>query len=307
MHHRINVYTLHLFATVAQEGSIVRAAAREHIAASALSRRLADLEHAFGAPLMVRSPRGVELTDAGRLVLARGERIDRELQELARDVQSHGGRVAGTVRVWANMSAVIGFLPERLRSLLARYPELRISLHEEDTADVVRACIDDRTDVGIGVRTEVPQGMEQWPFASDPLLVVLPRGHVLARRRTLAFAEAMQHPLIGVRSGGALDRFVRAQALAAGLPLQVAVTVGSFDAVCRMVEVGMGIAIIPRSAAAAYAGTTRFVLRPLAEPWAERELCLYALRKTPRPPSVQAVIDAWRSDGMPQEERGRSR
>ena len=175
MHHRINVYTLHLFATVAQEGSIVRAAAREHIAASALSRRLADLEHAFGAPLMVRSPRGVELTDAGRLVLARGERIDRELQELARDVQSHGGRVAGTVRVWANMSAVIGFLPERLRSLLARYPELRISLHEEDTADVVRACIDDRADVGIGVRTEVPQGMEQWPFASDPLLVTLPR------------------------------------------------------------------------------------------------------------------------------------
>ncbi|SEA82065.1 MULTISPECIES: LysR substrate-binding domain-containing protein [Acidovorax] len=294
MNRRIDAYSLRLFAAAAQEGSIVRAAAREHIAPSALSRRLVDLEHAFGTPLLVRSPRGVVLTDAGQLVFGRGLQIDRELQQLAREVQSLGGRVAGNVRVWANMSAVVGFLPERLQALLAQYPDVRVSLHEQDTPEVVRACLDDRADVGLGVHTEVPQSIERWHFASDPLLVVLPRGHGLARRRAVRFAEAMAYPLIGVRSGGSLDRFVHAQAFAAGQPLQMAVSVSSFDAVCRMVEAGMGIAIIPHSAAAAYAGSRRFVRRPLDEPWAARELCIYAPRKTPRLRSVQAVIEAWR-------------
>ncbi|KRB40906.1 MULTISPECIES: LysR family transcriptional regulator [unclassified Acidovorax] len=293
MTRRVDAYSLRLFAAVAQEGSIVRAAAREHIAPSALSRRLTDLEHAFGTPLLVRSPRGVQLTEAGLLVFERGQQIDQGLQQLAREVQSLDGRVAGTVRVAANTSAVVGFLPERLKTLLARHPALHVSLKELDTPEVVRSCLDDHADVGVGVCMDVPAGMERWHFASDPLLVVLPRGHVLARRSAVGFAQALEWPLIGVRAGGSLDRFVHAQALAAGRSLQMAVSVGSFDAVCRMVEAGLGIAIVPQSAAAAYAGSRHFVRRPLQEDWAARELCLYALRKTPRLRSVQAVIDSW--------------
>ena len=72
------------------------------------------------------------------------------------------------------------------------------------------------------------------------------------------------------------------------------VSVSCFDAVCRMIEAGMGIAVIPQSAASAYAGNARFVRRPLADPWAERQLQLYALRRTPQLRSVQALIDALR-------------
>lgn len=287
MSRRVDAYSLRLFAAVAQEGSIVRAAAREHIAPSALSRRLTDLEHAFGTPLLVRSPRGVQLTEAGHLVFERGQQIDQGLQQLAREVQSLDGRVA------ANTSAVVGFLPERLKALLAAHPALHVSLKELDTPEVVRSCLDDHADVGVGVRMDVPAGMERWHFASDPLLVVLPRGHVLARHSAVGFAQVLEWPLIGVRAGGSLDRFVHAQALAEGRSLQMAVSVGSFDAVCRMVEAGLGIAIVPQSAAAAYAGSRHFVRRPLQEDWAARELCLYALRKTPRLRSVQAVIDSW--------------
>ena len=105
---------MRLFVSAARAGSIVRAAQQEHIAASALSRRLADLEHAFGTALLVRSPRGVLLTDAGRLVFDRGTKLDDDLQALLREVQSEAGEVRGTVRLHANMSAVVGFLPERL-------------------------------------------------------------------------------------------------------------------------------------------------------------------------------------------------
>jgi DNA-binding transcriptional LysR family regulator len=184
---RVDPYSVRLFVCAARAGSIVRAAEQEHIAPSALSRRLADLEHAFGTPLLIRSPRGVALTDAGRLVLARGEKIDDDLQALVREVQTEGGEIRGTVRLYANMSAVIGFLPERLRAFMAACPEVEVSLQEHDTRDVMRACLDDRADVGVGVGAgvdmPVPAGLESWHFATDPLQVVLPAGHSLSRRK----------------------------------------------------------------------------------------------------------------------------
>ena len=88
MARRIDPYSIRLFVAAAQAGSIARAAEREHIAASALGRRITDLEHAFGTALLVRSPRGIALTDAGRLVLTRGIKIDEDLEALAREVQS---------------------------------------------------------------------------------------------------------------------------------------------------------------------------------------------------------------------------
>lgn len=294
MAHRIDPYSVRLFVAAAKAGSMVRAAAQEHIAPSALGRRLADLEHAFGTPLLIRSPRGVALTDAGRLVLERGERLDDELQALVRDVQTMGGEVRGTVRLYANMSAVIGFLPERLKDFMASHPGVQVSLQEHDTRDVLRACLDDLADVGVGVALPLPAGLDSWAFAEDPLQVVLPAGHALARRSSLGFAQALEHPLIGVNPGGALDRSLHERAAALGRPLTPTVSVGSFDAVCRMVEAGLGIAIVPRSAAAAYAGSPRFVRLPLDEPWAARELRVFALRKLPRPRAVEVLVEALR-------------
>ena len=294
MPRRVDPYSLRLFVAAAQAGSIVRAAEQEHIAASALSRRLADLEHAFGTALLVRSPRGVSLTDAGRVVLARGLKIDEDLQALVREVQTQGDEVRGTVRLYANMSAVIGFLPERLERFMAAYPRVSVSLHEEDTREVIRACLDDRADVGVGVDVPVPAGLDAWHFAKDPLQVILPAGHALAAEAQVGFAQVLEHPLIGIHQGGALDRALHERAEALSMRFAPMVSVSSFDAVCRMVEAGLGIAVIPQSAAAAYAGAERFVRRPLDERWAARSLHLYALRRSPQPAAIQALLDSLR-------------
>jgi DNA-binding transcriptional LysR family regulator len=293
---RIDPYSLRLFVTTAREGSIARGAQKEHIAPSALSRRIADLEHAFGAALVVRSARGIELTEAGHLVFDRGLRIDQELQSLGREVQALGGQASGTVRLFANMSAVIGFLPERIKAFSAACPLVDISLSEEDTRDVIRACLDDRADVGVGVKTDVPAGIESWHFADDPLLVVLPQGHALAKQRVIRFTDVLGYPLVRIHAGGALDVFLHERAAIARIAISTAVSVTSFDASCRMIEAGLGIAVIPRSAAAAYAGSRRFVRRPLDESWAPRALHVYALRKYPRLKGVQALIDALTAD-----------
>jgi DNA-binding transcriptional LysR family regulator len=291
---RVDPYSLRLFLAVAREGSLARAAEKEHIATSALSRRIADLEQVLGAPLLIRSPRGIALTEAGRIALERGTHLETQLQSLARDVQAQAGQLSGTLRVMANPSSIVGYLPERLRVFRAEYPAIDVALHEGSSQEVIRACLDDTADVGIGVRAEVPAGIESWFFAHDPLMVVLPLGHPASQNQNLTLAEVVPYPMVAIQSGGSLDRLVHAKAMEANLPLNVCVAVNSFDAVCRMVEAGLGIAIVPRSAASAYAGTNRFARRPLAEDWSERELCLYALRKTPRLPSVEAFIGVLR-------------
>ena len=291
MGRRIDSYSVRLFVSAARAGSIVRAAELENIAPSALGRRLADLEHAFGTPLLVRSPKGVALTDAGRLVFARGERIDAELQDLVREVQTEAGEIRGTVRLFANMSAVIGFLPERLQRFMEAHPAVTVELHEADTREVVRACLDDRADVGVGVAVSLPPGLDAWHFASDPLQVIMPADHALAKRKKISYALALEHKLVGVHAGGALDRMLTERAAALDSPFAPAVSVSSFDAVCRMVEAGLGIAVIPQSAAAAYAGSVHFVRRPLDEGWAARSLNVYALRKSPQPRIVGALIE----------------
>lgn len=291
---RIDPFSLQLFVAVAREGSISRAAAKEHIAPSALSRRIADLEHALDSALLVRSALGVELTPAGELVLAKAHDLEQLLLTLTQDVHALKGVVSGRVRLFANSSAVIGFLPERLKAFASHFPGVTVELQERLSSEVLRACLDDVADLGVAAAEHVPPGLECWRFAQDPLLAIAPKHHPLAALASTTFKDLLGFPLVGIQPGGALDRLLRERAAAAHLPLQVAVTVNSFDAVCRMVEAGLGVAVVPRSAATAYAGTSPFVLRPLSDPWAQRELTLVALRKSPRRAAVQALLDALR-------------
>jgi len=292
---RVDPYSLRLFVATAKAGSIARAAAKVHIAASALSRRIADLEHALGASLFIRSSRGIALTEAGQVAFRRGVQIDDELQTLAREVQAQGGQVCGTLRIFANISSIVGFLPERLHRFCSDYPLVDIALQERMTDEVIRACLDGRADIGVGVARKVPNGVESWHFAADPLMVVLPPGHELASRRALRYSEVLAFPLVTALSGGAVDQLLRERAAALRMQIRNVVAVSSFDASCRMVEAGLGIAILPYSAASAYAGSRRFLRLALDEPWAKHELRLYAPKNHPRPRALAALIAALRA------------
>ena len=289
---RIDHYSLELFISVAETGSIARAASLNHIAASALSRRLTDLEAVMGLPLLIRSAAGVELTEAGRHALSCAKSVDGQLRQMAREIQSLGGQVAGTVRLFANASAIVGFLPELLTGFQAAYPLVEIALTEQISDEVVRACLDGRADVGISANPEAPSQLQTWHFADDPLMVVLPPGHELEQHDTVAFDDVIRYPVVALQAGGSLDQVLKERAEAARTPLKLVVTVNSFDAQCRMVEAGLGIGVVPTSAASAFAGSRNFVRKPLDEAWARnRSLQVHAHRKTPALRAVQALVD----------------
>ena len=234
------------------------------------------------------------LTDAGQYLYERGHRIEQELATLIQDVWAITGAVSGNVRLFANPSAIVGYLPERLRSFSDQYGEVTIELSEHRSREVIRACLDDRADIGVAVALEASNGLESWPFASDPLIVLMPAGHELAAKRAVRLRDVLGHGLVGIQSGGALDHLLREQSKGMLTGFHPKVSVESFDAACRMVEAGLGVAIVPTSAAAAFAGSSRFTRRELEESWAQRELRVYALRKHPRPRAISALIELLR-------------
>src|SRR5262245_55213527 len=111
---RFDFKDLELFVAVAEAGSIARAADRCHTVASAVSKRLSDLEESFGTALISRGPRGVELTSAGHAFLVKARKLLVQAGQLEDEIQKHSKGLRGQVIVFANMSAIVQFLPTLL-------------------------------------------------------------------------------------------------------------------------------------------------------------------------------------------------
>jgi DNA-binding transcriptional LysR family regulator len=276
---RLDLHSLRLFAIVAKDGSITRAAERNHIAASALSRRLAELEHLVGARLLVRSRKGVDLTEAGRIVLQHADRIHDEARSLLRAI-SAAQEATPTVRLCASHSVVGGILPELLGAFRPGAEQVRVEISEASSREVIAACEDGRAEIGIGlgVRAPLPDGLEAWSLWTDRLQVLMREDHFLARAKGVRFEQVLAFPVIGSNPAGALSEQLRQEADALGIAYIPRVTAANFSASCRLAASGLGIAIMPRTAVPAGLDGS-LVQQPLLEPWAQRPVKVYASAK----------------------------
>lgn len=119
---RISLVTLRLFVAVAEEGSLTRAAEREAIAASAASRRLVDLESGLDVALFTRSTRGMQLTLAGESLLQHARRMLMAAASLSSDLLEYRRGIRGHIRMLANLSAIVAYLPEALEQFFLTHP-----------------------------------------------------------------------------------------------------------------------------------------------------------------------------------------
>jgi DNA-binding transcriptional LysR family regulator len=264
--------SLQLFIAVCEERSIARAAEREALVASALSKRMAALEAEVGVPLLVRRRQGVEPTPAGEALLTRAREVLAALDQLRVELGAFGTGVQGSVRVVASPSVLAERLPEDIAAFLARYPGIHVGLEERTSPDIVRAVREGNADLGVLWDLTDLAGVQVLPYRTDRLCVALAPDHPLARRPSIAFADMLDYPSIGVSPGGQLDLLLRRQAALLGRLPAYRMQVSSLDAAIRMVVAGLGLTILPLEAATPHAGAGRLVLVPLAEPWAVRRL-----------------------------------
>lgn len=262
--------TLRLFVSVCEERNIARAAARDSLVASAVSKRIAAMEREIGAPLLVRGRRGIEPTAAGEALLRQAREVLGAVDRMRAEISEFASGVKGSVRVIASVSALAERLPDDIASFLARYRSVRVSLDEGVSSEIVRAVREGAADLGVLWDAGALDGLQAVPYRSDHLCAVVHAAHPLARHERLRYEQTLEHPAVGVAPGGMVEAMLRRQAALLGRTPAHRIQVSGLDAACRIVAAGLGLAILPREAIAPTAGATGLAVVPLTDRWAVR-------------------------------------
>jgi DNA-binding transcriptional LysR family regulator len=272
MNLRYDLRSLQIFAAVVEQQNIAKAAAQHNIAASAISKRISDLEATVGVPLLVRQSRGVEPTAAGMALLAHSRTVLAQIERLQSEMADFAGGAKGHVRMLVNKSAIVQFLPRDLRIFGELYPEIRIDLEEENSPTILKGVAEDRAEIGIFTRgAGSPDDLVTFPYRQDRLMALVPDSHPIAGHESVRFSDILPYDLIGLHAISAWNALLSRGARDAGSMLNVRYRVTSFDAVIKMASEGLGVALVPDGV---LDGLSPANLRgiPLDEPWAKREL-----------------------------------
>jgi DNA-binding transcriptional LysR family regulator len=292
---RLDLTTLQLFIAVYEEGTLTRAAEREAIAVSAASKRLLELEQAVGATLFQRNARGMTLTPAGETLLHHARRVMRGIENIGIELAGHASGVRGYVRMVANLSAIVEFLPEDLRAFLGVNDQVKVDLEERPSGGVVEAVADSLADFGICSGEADARGLEVTHYRHDALCVVMRDDHPLAERQSVGFDETLDSDHVGLHSASSINARTHMAARQAGKPLKLRIHVPGFDAVCRMVQAGMGVGVLPLNVYRIMGRPLGLVAVALEDEWAERDLIIVTRDSGHLSPVARLLFDHLRT------------
>jgi DNA-binding transcriptional LysR family regulator len=194
------------------------------------------------------------------------------VEKMGLELGEHSHGVRGYVRMLANLSAIIQFLPEDLRDFSARHPQVKTDLEERPSAGVIQGVLDGVADLGICSSDSDTKGLHSVLYRQDKLLVVMLPEHPLAARESVAFAETLDSDYVGLHAASSINMRTHAAARQAGKVLRIRIHVPGFDAVCRMVQANMGIGILPQRAYELFGQALGLHAVPLTDDWSDRAL-----------------------------------
>jgi len=272
---RFDLTDLRLFIQVVESGSITHGADRANMALPSASARLRGMEEQIGLPLLERGRRGVEPTAAGLTLAHHARLVLRQIEAMHGELGEFSAAMRSQVMLFANTAAMAEFLPARLATYLAAHPGLDVDLKERRSIEIVKAMAAGVGDLGI-ILDSVDHGeLQIRPFAPENLVLAVPKGDPLAARRWISFAETAGRDFVGLTLGNPMQDYISAAALREeGRPLAFRVRLGSFDGLCRLVEAGVGLAVMPETAARAGRRLMKIAMVRLSDAWAARRLLL---------------------------------
>ena len=295
---RFDLIDLKLFVHIAESGSITAGAKLAHLSLPSASARIHGMEEGLNLALLERGRRGAEPTEAGRALLHHARAIARQLDDMRADLAQFGSGLKRQVRLLCNTSAMTEFLPEALAGFLAGHPQLSIDLEERLSRDIVRAVTDGAADIGIVTDAVDSAALQTLPFRDDPLVLVMARKHPLAqrigKRRGVLFADALDQDFIGLAGDSALQQYAAEQASRLGRQMHCKIRLRSFEAVCRMVASGAGVAILPEAAARRAGDLEALRVVALNDEWADRKLLICMRDHAALPAHVRELVGVLR-------------
>lgn len=294
--------TARLVVAVSRYGSIGRAAEHENIAASAVSRRISEVEARLGVALFDRSLQGVRLTPAGETYVAGCREILREIADLHTEMVDFASGTRGSLRLACTSSALSGRLPELLATFAESHRGISLDIQEMSASLALGAMDDGQADIAFVADNNDVGRFETEMFEDDNVLVLCSAEHTLAERlrsgRPIAFDEVAQHEVVGIHHSGALDRLLSAAAARSGRALGERVRVETFPSLVRMVEAGFGIGFLRSTSLHLLAGTDVISVR-LSDDWAIRKLLAVRRRSSPLSRPIREFLALARKSHVP--------
>ena len=269
---QLDLVSLRLLVLAADCENLTKAADSAHMTVSAASKRLGELERVTECTLFIRLPRGLQLTPAGRGLAEHARHILEGAQRMALDASDYASGARGHVRLFANTSAVIQFLPDDLTRFLCANPDMRIGMEEALSEMTIQAVEDGRADIGIFADNVPAPRLQARPYRRDRLVVIVPQVHPLATRSSVTLAETLDYDYVALNQGSSLLRRISDAAAGSGKLLKVRIQVSSFDGICRMINAGLGIGILPLGSVHPELLHTKLRAIPLEGEWAARTL-----------------------------------
>jgi DNA-binding transcriptional LysR family regulator len=282
---RFDLVDLRLFVAVAEARSITHGAERSALALASASARIKGMEAALGVALLRRERRGVELTAAGESLLDHARIVLNDVEALQGDLAAYARGVKAHIHMLANTAGMSEHLPKVLAAYLVQNPNISINVEERESPHIGQAIASGAADIGLAAAHVVPDNLEMFPFCDDRLVLVTPSGDELAGRRQIDFRVALERDFVGLSEGSALQDHIASHAARLGRRLRLRARLKTFDAVCQVVEAGVGVAMMPEIAARRMSRTMKVSVVRVREAWTQRRLvvCMRNFKALPRP------------------------
>ncbi len=242
---------LRYFLEVARTGHITRAAERLGMSQPALSSAIRKLEDEAGAPLLDRTAKGVELTEAGRVFAEHARESLQAADDGVRAVRELVGLESGLIRIGGGATAVGYLLPPAISAFRAQHPAIRYYIREAGSGAVGEAVLAGELDLGIvtlPVRVPGVGDLLTLPLVTDELRLIVPAEHRLADRKNFRWSDLEGEAMVGFEAGSAVREVIDREARAHGAELRVVMELRSIEPMRHMVEAGVGVAFVSRFA-----------------------------------------------------------
>jgi len=282
---------LRLFIHLAEMRNLTRGAERASLSPAAASARLKSLEGQLNARLFYRDSRGMSLTPTGETLLRHARTILRQVEHAKGDLAGVTSDTQGHFRIFANTTAISEVLPDTLVRFLRERPSVTVDIQERNTREVVRSILDSAADVGIVAGPVSTAGLQSKCFSTDRLVLVAPVTHPLGACKAIAYQQAIAEPHVGLRES-TLQHFLSEVAEDSNRRLSTRVLLNSFESMCRMIEAGVGVGVLPESAARRHGKTMRLSIVQLVDEWAVRERRVLYRDEDALPRCAYAFVEA---------------
>lgn len=266
---------LESFIEVARHGNVSRAAEALFLTQPAITARLKSLEHNLGAELFVRTPRGMKLSDAGRALLPFAERTLATVEEARHSLANLQGEDRGELVIAAAPVVSTYVLPGILRAFRSTHPSFRLGVQTSQTEGVVAMVLRGEAHIGIGRLLRHPE-VALIPVFDDEAVFVVGAQHAFAARNRVRMDEVAAQRLVLFDSTSTYYELTIGLFRQAGFTPASTMRMDNVEAAKKMVQQGLGVALLPRMALSAElkAGSLRLV-RPVGVPPLKRPIVAF--------------------------------